>query len=276
MTEEGDDCFESRAFDVASCCVASLFLFNVFFFLSALTIVALGIWLYVDYGSFLYDIGGQKWTTAPALIITAGACMAIAAFIVIIVFFTGCSCDAVRDGRKRLLAVIFIVLPFIGFILYASAGLFSSARANDETLSDSLYDSLSDYNTSTSIHKTWNFIQEKFECCGVNSSADWLNRVPDSCCNSSQDFTGCGLLPYGYFDRGCYVPLKDVIVANFVPVGIWVVVMAVLQIVGIAFACYLFRPKCWFSSQLIDCAQVANILRVRARNFKPSAKETAV
>ena len=154
---------------------------------------------------------------------------------------------AVRESK--IVLAIFMALLLVTFFLYVSAGVFSALKANDvdRTLSDLLHDSLSEYGASTPVRKAWNFIQEKFECCGVNSSADWFNtswannvkKVPDSCCNVA--ITGCGLLPSGHFDRGCYVALKDAINNNVVPVGIWIVTVAVVQIIGIVFAWYLYN-----------------------------------
>eukprot|EP00118_Oscarella_pearsei_P006414 m.28897 g.28897 ORF g.28897 m.28897 type:complete len:242 (+) comp31092_c0_seq1:372-1097(+) len=226
--------------DCGKCIKWLLFAFNFIFWLVGLAILSLGVWLYVDYGPFLNNIGGLKWISVPALIITAGVFVTAIAFV----GFWG----AIRENKTALLC--FICLLLVAVFLYIAAGVLVALKKNDadEELSDLLYKSIRDYNTSDPIRKAWNFIQENFDCCGVNASSDWYNatwsggfqKVPDSCCEIPE--TGCGLLSPeigSYFTRGCYAKLKDALQSSMFPVGIAIVSLTSLQLIGIFFAWYL-------------------------------------
>ena len=43
------------------------------------------------------------------------------------------------------------------------------------------------------VRETWDLVQTRLDCCGVDTWTDWLNNssVPDSCCLTG-DKSGCG------------------------------------------------------------------------------------
>ena len=72
------------------------------------------------------------------------------------------------------------------------------------------------------VTKAWDAVQERLECCGVNTWTDWqLNStsVPDSCCLG--DWAGCGLEASEdtLHSRGCFSAFKQKFVDNLDNVG---------------------------------------------------------
>jgi len=127
----------------------------------------------------------------------------------------------------------------------------------------------------------WNLVQDGFKCCGVNSYEDWTNTtimksdadsgfmqfiksrqnpawnqtitpypVPSACCKESDSLkTPCG---YTYvkedvnesiYTDGCLVTVDDWLDDNIAIIAGAAVGIAVVEIVGVLFGCYLIKSE---------------------------------
>lgn len=80
-------------------------------------------------------------------------------------------------------------------------------KANDQ-LRTKLINSLPAYkNDDKEVIKEWDTLQQKWKCCGVNSSIDWDNygqrKPPNSCCPNSNCIPDIQNAT-NYFPDGCY------------------------------------------------------------------------
>uniref|UniRef100_A0A3B4BK26 Tetraspanin n=1 Tax=Periophthalmus magnuspinnatus TaxID=409849 RepID=A0A3B4BK26_9GOBI len=87
------------------------------------------------------------------------------------------------------------------------------------------------------------------KCCGVNSSADWRgfspegNTVPDSCCITVTQGCGEGTMSDAskVYQKGCQEAVEAILQENVKWIIVAALVIAVLQILGVVFACLLMR-----------------------------------
>uniref|UniRef100_A0A3Q0S2F0 Tetraspanin n=1 Tax=Amphilophus citrinellus TaxID=61819 RepID=A0A3Q0S2F0_AMPCI len=87
------------------------------------------------------------------------------------------------------------------------------------------------------------------KCCGANSSADWKGiipdgkSVPDSCCVNVTKGCGTGAMydSAKVFQEGCTAAVEAALKTNILWVIVAAIVIAVLQLLGIVFACILMK-----------------------------------
>lgn len=232
-----------------------LFAFNFVFFIVALAMIGVGAAVEIKYREITM-ITSSAISAAPILLICVGV------FILVVAFF-GC-CGAYKENYCMVTS--FMVMMVIIFILEFAAGIAAFALKNklETWITASVQKSLETY---TPAHaKVFDAIQTKFDCCGAVSSADW-NRsttfissariaistdninatadvlVPDSCCITvTKD---CGLKKghhiYNSTSDGCVNKIKVFIKSNAGVIGGIGIGIAMIQIVGIVFACCLMR-----------------------------------
>ena len=207
-----------------------LLIFNLIFFAGGVAILGVGIYLKIKFGDFV-DILDKDWANAPNLLIAAGALITVLAFL-------GCFgawCE------YRMLLYFFAVLLFVTFILELVAGVLAVIYRNDveDNARDILKDSLNEYNNSKPVRESWDNVQKEFDCCGVNSSADWaeanITTLPLSCCSDMS--ASCNKASPTLYKDGCYTKLVDWFDDNYVIVGAVAIVLALIQILGIVFGC---------------------------------------
>lgn len=196
-------------------------LFIIFNFLGigmGIAMVAIGAYLYVAKDDFLNLMPKMDDINVTAVMIAAG-------IIVFVIAFIG-FCGAWMESQCML--IMFFVSIFIVFALEIAVGIVGFIYRNDidKELNSQLKSGLKD----PKRHLSWDFIQKKFECCGVDQYTDWYvfldKQVRDSCCT----FTGCGTRPELSFDIGCYTKVKDEIEDNFYKLGAAGIALGVLQI----------------------------------------------
>ena len=216
-----------------------LFAFNVFFFSIGVIILALGAWLYVEFDSFLDELAGVKYLNGPILFMVVGS-------IITVLSFLGC-CGACLE--KKVLLYLFASLMIVTFILELVGGILAVTNDYDKKLEDSLTKSLSDYEKKDALREAWDTVQKNLDCCGVNNKTDWEQRltqpktVPESCCRTEL----CKTMATGepkvvpsnrdVYNIGCYKKIKDEYEGNTVAVAAVGITFAVVQILGIIFAC---------------------------------------
>ncbi|XP_065845152.1 tetraspanin-11-like [Oscarella lobularis] len=205
-----------------------LFIFNFIFWAGGVTVLGVGIWLKIEYDSFL-EIADTEWANAANILIAAGCLITLLGFLGCI----GACCES------RIALLIFAVLLCLTFIVEIVAGILAAVYRDkvEDTLTESLEKTIKEYNTSDPVRKAWDTIQEKFSCCGVNGTSDWNMygmSIPDSCCKTMSGST-CTV----YYAIGCKPEFQKFIEDNLIAVAGIGIALALIQIMGIIFACCL-------------------------------------
>uniref|UniRef100_A0A182J8J5 Tetraspanin n=1 Tax=Anopheles atroparvus TaxID=41427 RepID=A0A182J8J5_ANOAO len=224
-----------------------LFLFNFFFVITGVIIMAVGLTVQGAYHGFR-DVLDAKFFTVPTFLVVIGS------FIFFIAFF-GC-CGAYKENYCMTLT--FSVLLILIFILELAAGISGYVLRNDtrELVSNALNSSMKSYGTNNSgdITLIWDEIQVDFDCCGVYNSSDWgransavFNEtfLPMTCCRPQTGAVGSVSCPDASSNTlrktGCVDSFGDFIKAHAVSLGAAGIALAVIQFFGILFACYLAK-----------------------------------
>lgn len=211
------------------CVKYMLLIFNLIFWAGGVAILGVGIYLKVKFGDFA-DILDKDWANAPNLLIAVGCIITVLAFL-------GCF-GAWCESRMAL--YLFAILLFVTFVLEIVAGILGVVYRDDveSKLETVLNSTLVDYATSEPVRKSWDAVQNEFDCCGVTNYTDYalhgVTTLPDSCCPGSCTSTSP-------FMTGCYTKLVDWFDENYVVVGAIAIVLALLQILGIVFGCCLAK-----------------------------------
>jgi len=173
--------------------------------------------------------------------------IAIGAIIFLIAFF-GC-CGAVRENYCMI--VTFTALMVLVFILELSGGISGYVLRNraGEVIDEKMKETMFQYSKNESeIVKAWDTLQRGFECCGVQNTTDWLdklnNTVPMYCCSEVYGIANvsyCNVNSPNLFQEGCLIKFERFIGAHAVQLGGVGLGVAFVQAVGIWFAIYLAR-----------------------------------
>ncbi|XP_058450550.1 CD63 antigen-like [Malaya genurostris] len=225
-----------------------LFLFNFLFVITGISIMAVGLTVQGAYHNFS-DILDPQFFSVPTFLVVIGC------FIFIIAFF-GC-CGAYKENYCMTLT--FSILLVLIFILELAAGISGYVLRNDtyNMVSKTLRNSMTQYggNSSHEITILWDEIQVDFDCCGVDSSDDWIKSndklfnattLPMTCCRTAVGTIGYIKCPDSEFpDRmrkdGCVKSFGNYIRSHAVSLGSAGIAIAVIQFFGIFFACYLSK-----------------------------------
>ncbi|XP_058814311.1 CD63 antigen-like [Topomyia yanbarensis] len=225
-----------------------LFLFNFFFVITGITIMAIGLTVQGAYHNFA-EILDPQFFSVPTFLVVIGC------FIFIIAFF-GC-CGAYKENYCMTLT--FSVLLVLIFILELAAGISGYVLRNDtyNLVSTTLRSSMEHYggNTSQEITYIWDEIQVDFDCCGVDKSDDWVKSndqlfnstfLPITCCKTSVGSIGVVHCPDEQHPErlrktGCIKSFGNYIRSHAVSLGAAGIAIAVIQFFGIFFACYLSK-----------------------------------
>lgn len=253
----------------ASCLKVLMFIFNGLFFVFGAALLGIGIWLKVDPNiSEKFNeiaVGTDDMFMAATIVV-----IVIGAMIFLIGFF-GC-CGACTENSCMLCT--FIVCISIIFVLEIVAAILAGVFHKE--LGDSLRDEMAQQAindvypidvTGTNEFATslaWHRMQEDLKCCGGNDYSDYKNSsnfnastpMPKTCClllnddaenPMPKDWTVCKLEFTGsnpdlqLFEDGCYENLVDWLESKaMILVGVAIGV-AVLQVMGLIFACCLRR-----------------------------------
>uniref|UniRef100_A0AAR5PSX6 Tetraspanin n=1 Tax=Dendroctonus ponderosae TaxID=77166 RepID=A0AAR5PSX6_DENPD len=162
-----------------------MFAFNFVFVITGMIIIGVGAavkTIYTQYADFL----DTQYFSLPNMLIATGA-------LIFLVSFFGC-CGAIKENWI-LLAIFTFLLCIICLFEFASGIAGYVLRSQTAAYLDTrLRADLSTYNEST--HAIWDLIQSNFECCGVDSYADWSQyfgesgELPVSCCPSVSGVVG--------------------------------------------------------------------------------------
>lgn len=221
-------------------CVKYLtFLFNLIFAITGIVFIAVGTVILVVYSG--YNNFMDRWFfAAPVLMIVVGT-------VVFIVSFFGC-CGAVKENHCMI--ITFSVLLLLIFALELGAGIAGyMMRAEVRSMVESrLNTTMEDYSTKDDIRKSWDIMQHDLECCGMNGPSDWSmtgvfadNTVPLSCCREVAEGSKCDVNSVSVYASGCMGKLRDAIEHNVLILGGVGIGIAIVQLMGVIFACCLAR-----------------------------------
>lgn len=226
-----------------------LFIFNLLFAISGLALIITGGVIQGKYSEYL-DFLGHDFFNVPVLLIVVGC-------VIFFITFFGC-CGAVKENHcmtmtfSVLLAMIFIIEIGAGIAAYTLRGkLHTVIETNMEK-------GLLNYGkkTASGVTGTWNIVQHELKCCGAQEYKDWVNAtfsekddaVPDSCCKDDIEGCGKGVLKMDdagaaakVHTTGCLGKLESLVADNVATVGAVGVGIAIIQIIGVIFACCLAR-----------------------------------
>ncbi|XP_013871689.1 CD63 antigen [Austrofundulus limnaeus] len=218
-----------------------LFFFNFIFWLCGFALIVVGVMVQVSLNKTLL-IKDVSASAGPIVIISVGV-------LVFFIAFFGC-CGAWKENQC--MVVTFAVLLSLIIIAEIAAAILGYVFRNkiSKVVQDSLTDMINKYgNSSKETQDAVDKLQETWKCCGVNSSSDWKNfspdggTVPDSCCLNVTKNCGKGTMTDAskVYQKGCHDVLETFIRNNIQWVIIAAVVIAVLQVLGVVFACLLVK-----------------------------------
>ncbi|XP_035502557.1 tetraspanin-1 [Scophthalmus maximus] len=164
-------------------------LFNSLIFLGGLTLLAMGIWVSVDGGSFLHLLG--PFSRQGVQFVNVGFfCIAIGA-VLVLMGLLGC-CGAHKESKCLLLAFFSVVLMiFIAEVAAAVVALAYSSFAEGILRAWATPALRKDYGSEPVVTKMWNTTMTELSCCGFTNYTDFVGSkferenggsLPSICC----------------------------------------------------------------------------------------------
>lgn len=231
-----------------------VFIFNFIFFLMGGGLIALGVYLNVEYDDWK-EVSDYDYISVANVAIAAG---------VVVVIVAGAGCWGAMAQNKCMLMAFFVLLVVI-FALEIGAG--TAAYVWRGELEENLLEQIKKrvpgryYGKEEGVRKSVDAIQDWGNCCGVNSAMDYFKNplteisdrpdyVPESCCQDKFQIDGtCRREPnwlaslakksnYNW-DTGCYDSIKKFLKDNLLYVGICGIVFGLFQVMGMVFSMVL-------------------------------------
>lgn len=217
-----------------SCIKYLLFVFNLLFAISGITILAVGATILASQNN-LQLITENYWSGAIVLIAVG--------FIVFLISFLGC-CGAIRNSNVMVMS--FAILLIIIFVLELTAAVAAYVLRADvhDMVQNGLNKTILSYNNNTQFKEGWNILQHDFECCGVNGPEDWKNvfkntTLPDVCCPDKDVKESCTMGTTQHYTEGCLKKFENTIQNKALLAGGIALAVCFIQIIGVILACCL-------------------------------------
>jgi len=229
------------------CIKYMLFVFNLLFVITGITLIAAAAVIQISYSKFLDFLGDGL--TAPVIFIVAGC-------IIFVVSFFGC-CGAVKESNCMMLTFAFMLTVI--FLLEIGAGIAGYIFLNklNSSVKPLMTEALDSYNMPDhdGVTQTWDYVQHEYRCCGIQGYADWQQSnwhkdkpkesVPDSCCRTYSSGCGTGMavgsVNETIYENGCLpIFINHVKVNGSLFVGV-AIGLSAIQLLGIVFSCLLAR-----------------------------------
>jgi len=210
---------------------------------SASGLFYIGIWVFSTYDHF-DEIADATLTLLPAsIIIGVSVFMCI---VGILAFLAACK------NNRLLLAVFFslILIVLIGDVLAGVLGYVYRSKVKGVLDEDLMY-AVDNYNISV-YKEQIDYMQDKFECCGVHNASDWLiaktwkvnhaGEVPFSCCRddlAANVTCNTTIKSPDINTKGCVMKLKDEFRLNLIYIAGAGVFLAIIQMLALMSTCIL-------------------------------------
>ncbi|XP_068446094.1 tetraspanin-1 [Clinocottus analis] len=221
-------------------------LFNLLIFLGGLTLLALGIWVSVDRGSFLQQL--EPFSSQGLQFVNVGFfCIAIGA-VMLLLGLLGC-CGAHKESKCLLLTFFSIILIiFIAEVAAAVVALAYSSFAEGILKAWATPALQKDYGSDAVFTEIWNTTMTEMECCGFTNYTDFVGSefekenggsLPPSCCWLNS--TSCR--PHEAERsavQGCFKHIVETLKEHTNIVGGIAAGIGVLEIAAMAVSMYLY------------------------------------
>lgn len=212
-----------------------LMVFNIIFVLVGIALIGIGGYVQTALKD-VASIFGSEYNGPGILLIVVGV-------IIFLIAAFGCL-GACRENHCCIMT--FAGLLVVIFILEIGGGIagFVLRDQVEKTAVKRLEDAEARINI-TSVAKGWDFIQQKFKCCGSDGVKRWENylpKPPKSCCKSVGS-TGCQNRNFnstvGLYTKSCKDGIIGWLKSNVILIGGIGIGLAFVQVFGICLACCL-------------------------------------
>ncbi|CAG2112198.1 unnamed protein product [Medioppia subpectinata] len=239
-----------------SCVKYLLFAFNLVFVIFGILLLYSGFKTIAKIDDYHLVLEDAPHNVAIALVVVGFAIFAVA--------FLGC-CGAIKENSCMLTSFSSIILVIL-LIELIGAGLIFAFKSKLRTAAEKGIDeAIKKYNTvenGSDINIILDDIQKNMKCCGAANYTDWLenknvtaDHYPDSCCENKTAVVVLNTTPAPSLlnptpmtctaqfihKDGCIGKLEDEIRSSVALLGGIAIAVAVIQLLGIIFACSLSR-----------------------------------
>lgn len=235
-----------------------VFLLNVIFIVVGIVFAIAGIWMEVVY-AYIENITGNKFAATPIAIgLTGLLTLVIASFGLWGII------------RKSKCLTGTYATSLIVILIVQMAVIVAPIVARDETetvITKTANKTITEWEKPGGpIATSWDYIQRKFECCGVTEYQDWQNAplfvnyaqnrssvenpVPDSCCQDESEL--CGLTyadESDIYQEGCILKIESWFNAHNLEILGVIAGLCALEIITMILSCWLVRSG--FSYEMI-------------------------
>ncbi|CAF3216393.1 unnamed protein product [Rotaria socialis] len=188
------------------CAKYLLLILNLFFWLIGLGLIALGLYFLLR-PEIQNIIHLFNFTTLPLSSIEISACVLILFGVIIFLIGLFGFCGAQRESRTCL--ILYIIL--VTCVLLAQLTLFIFIAMHHEQgqslVKQRLVSQIKKYNHmyAGQYEKAIDYVQSKYQCCGIDSAYDYSeSHIPSSCCSTSMT-SPCTVHQVGLLRTpGCY------------------------------------------------------------------------
>jgi len=214
---------------------------NILFTLAGCILIGFGAWSQIaarDYLNFL----GENYINTPIFIIIVGG-------VIFVVAFFGC-CGAWKESRCMIYSyAVFLILILIAQIGAGIAAYMLQGDLNTE-VTKNMKEGMDNWGKEgfDGVTQTWDIVQTKLHCCGVQNDTDWhterpdifpqATQTPDSCCKSGH-VEGCGKTEAEKFTEGCFALFETEFVDKIAIIGGVALGVAAVEFLVVLIACCL-------------------------------------
>ncbi|KAM5181513.1 leukocyte surface antigen CD53 [Mantella aurantiaca] len=205
----------------------TLFAFNLLFWAIGCSVIAIGIYFVV------HDIYGTLFPDIPSL--TTGNVLILFGCVIMVFGFVGCM-GAIKENKCLLLTFFILLLLILLAEVILAIVLFVYEKEIGPQIKIQLKTSFEQHKDNNKNITIWDNIQSTMKCCGINSSEDWGDAIPLSCCPAG--IKQC--TDRFVFKQGCSEVFTNWFENNFLYVGIVTICTSVIEVLGMSFALTLY------------------------------------
>jgi len=225
-----------------NCVKYLLFAFNLVFVIFGILLVYAGFTAVYNIGLYHLLIEETPKNVAITLIIVG--------FFIFLIAFLGC-CGAIRENYCMLVTFSAVILAIFLIELIGSGLILAFRNRLTDYTEKGFKAAIDQYNTNgtdTTLDKVLDDIQSHLFCCGAKNYSDWDQNAfvvkngtyPKSCCDESKEpLDKC--IPPNVYTIGCVEKIDNEIRGSFGLLGGIGIAVAIIQLIGIVFACSLSR-----------------------------------
>lgn len=236
-----------------------LTLFNAVLILFGTILVIVGISAHNHLNNYIDLVGNDNINNAALTLIISGIICVLTALMSYLAAKRQAVCVLYLTSSILFIIFIAVTVAATGAVVYHGKIDTIFKEGMNKTISKAYWDE-STFQPNPFM-KTIGILQERLDCCGIDSYQDWANlnsnfnihNVPVSCCKT--EFCGevidgsvqlhpdenAGYHTEKIYTGGCYKQITDFVSTNTVAVLICSYGLAIFQLVGIIFSCCLCK-----------------------------------